>query len=90
MTSILPRSKAAKNNEAALLVGRPSGVGCDRSHDDPRRGFGSRPPAPVTIEDVGAVSCPWAIPSQQRIFVSSDDISSDDANQSLKLSEPSG
>src|ERR1039458_2668190 len=27
-------------------------------------GFGSRDPAPLTIEDARLVSCPWVIPSQ--------------------------
>ena len=30
-----------------------------------RRGFASRYPAPLTIEDARGVSCPWGIPSQQ-------------------------
>jgi len=38
-----------------------------------RRGFGSRHPAPVTIEGAGVVSCPWVIPSRQLHLVSSDD-----------------
>ena len=42
-----------------------------------RRGFGSRHPAPLTIEDARLVSCPWVIPSQQLHLL----FSSDDADQ---------
>src|SRR6266704_1444002 len=51
-----------------------------------RRGFGSRHPAPLTIEDAGVVSCPWVIPSQQLHLC----VRSDDADQFLKLSKPCG
>src|ERR1700716_3121960 len=51
-----------------------------------KRGFDSRHPAPLTIEDARLVSCPWVIPSQQVHL----QISSDDADQFRKLIKPCG